>query len=352
MKIKECFNTLLCLCLAFLLAGCALSKDKKVAIFYSDTNNDEYTENLSAELDTQLTKQNVVYESFTADSNQKLQTEQIEKEVKNGAGILVVNMADNLSEFETKNVVKIASKADVPLVFFGRPINEDLLESYSKSVYIGADYIDAQKVQGEMIGNYLVDNYELIDLNGDGKISYIIFPDNQMKTNSTIQPNVEEADRILAEAGKPAIEYYNSSSEFVYYKDGDNINVYNHMSVALSHYNPQNNNMIELVIAERDEWALCALEALKDTGYNQVRGTRIIPLFGMGATIAAQNALYGGMMTGTVRQDSERMAEIIEKVCTNMLKSKEKFRGVDEKLIKGKNRIDVPYSQYYGRNTM
>ena len=30
-------------------------------------------------------------------------------------------------------------------------------------------------MQGEMIGNYLVDNYDSVDLNGDGKISYAMF---------------------------------------------------------------------------------------------------------------------------------------------------------------------------------
>ena len=33
----------------------------------------------------------------------------------------------------------------------------------------------AGHMQGEMIGKYLVDNYDKADLNGDGKISYVIF---------------------------------------------------------------------------------------------------------------------------------------------------------------------------------
>ncbi|HBJ10518.1 MAG TPA: LacI family transcriptional regulator, partial [Ruminococcaceae bacterium] len=30
-------------------------------------------------------------------------------------------------------------------------------------------------MQGEMIGKYLVENYDKLDLNGDGKISYVMF---------------------------------------------------------------------------------------------------------------------------------------------------------------------------------
>ena len=30
-------------------------------------------------------------------------------------------------------------------------------------------------MQGEMIGEYLVENYDTVDLNGDGQISYVMF---------------------------------------------------------------------------------------------------------------------------------------------------------------------------------
>ena len=33
----------------------------------------------------------------------------------------------------------------------------------------------AGHMQGQMIGEYLVNNYDKLDLNGDGKISYVMF---------------------------------------------------------------------------------------------------------------------------------------------------------------------------------
>ena len=268
------------------------------------------------------------------------------------ADILVVNMTDNFSNDETDHIVNIAKKAEVPLVFFGRPIDKSILDKYTGSVYIGGEYQSAQGVQGEMIGKYLLNNYELFDVNDDGKISYVIYADKNYISENGYQHNVEKINRILSVEGKPAIEYYAPDDNVKYYTDNNTLEVYNSMKDILLDYNENNNNMVELVIAERDEWALCALEALNSYGYNEVRGTKIIPLFGIGGTIAAQNAINGGMMAGTVSPDSDYMAKQIEKVCRNILKKKDKLEGVDEEIVDGKNRITIPFIAYYARNSM
>ena len=352
MKNKIRFIMSIVLSLGLILTGCALDKDRKVAIFYNETQTDESTETVRNSLVKELNKKNIVYESFSSASDNKNQIEQIEHVVKDGTDILVVNTTENMSKDDVGKIVSIASGANMPLVFFGIPVDANVLDNYSKSVYIGSDSSEAQKVQGNMIGKYLLDNYELIDLNKDGKISYAFYGDLNLKTTADTHINIEAINRLLSHEGKPAIEYYDSVNTPIRFNKDDNEAVFNHMTQALTNYNVQNNNMIELVIAERDEWALSALEALKNSGYNQVRGTKIIPLFGIGATVAAQNALYGGMMTGTVWQDSEHIANIIETVCLNMMKNKDKFHGIDKKYIKDKNRINIPYSEFYGRNNM
>ena len=352
MKNKIRFIMSIVLSLGLILTGCALDKNRKVAIFYNETQTDESTETVRNSLVKELNNKNIVYESFSSASDNKNQIEQIEHVVKDGTDILVVNTTDNMSKDDVGKIVSIASGANMPLVFFGIPVDANVLDNYSKSVYIGSDSSEAQKVQGNMIGKYLLDNYELIDLNKDGKISYAFYGDLNLETTADTHINIEAINRLLSHEGKPAIEYYDSVNPPILFNKDDNEAVFNHMTQALTNYNVQNNNMIELVIAERDEWALSALEALKNSGYNQVRGTKIIPIFGIGATIAAQNALYGGMMTGTVCQDSEHIANIIETVCLNMMKNKDKFRDIDKKYIKGNNRINVPYSEFYGRNNM
>ena len=59
-------------------------------------------------------------------------------------------------------------------------------------------------MQGEMIGDYLVENYETVDLNGDGKISYVMFKGQEANAEAEYRTQyaVEDADKILADAGK------------------------------------------------------------------------------------------------------------------------------------------------------
>ena len=60
-------------------------------------------------------------------------------------------------------------------------------------------------MQGEMIGEYLLANYDTVDLNGDGSISYVLFKgqEGNAEAEARTQYAVEDANAILTEAGKP-----------------------------------------------------------------------------------------------------------------------------------------------------
>ncbi len=48
-----------------------------------------------------------------------------------------------------------------------------MVNSYENCAFVGTDAAEAGHMQGEMIGNYLLENYDAVDLNGDGTISYV-----------------------------------------------------------------------------------------------------------------------------------------------------------------------------------
>ena len=104
-------------------------------------------------------------------------------------------------------------------------------------------------MQGEMIGNYLVDNYDSVDLNGDGKISYAMFM-GQLGNVEAIyrtQYGVEDANKVLEEKGKPALEYFDSSNTDCYQVDQDGnwsaTAANNYMTTNLTQYNEENKNI-------------------------------------------------------------------------------------------------------------
>lgn len=214
-------------------------------------------------------------------------------------------------------------------------------------------------MQGEMIGNYLVDNYDSVDLNGDGKISYAMFM-GQLGNVEAIyrtQYGVEDANKVLEEKGKPALEYFDSSNTDCYQVDQDGnwsaTAANNYMTTNLSQYNEGSNNMIELVICNNDGMAEGAISALNDKGYNLGTGKdgKMIPVFGVDATDAAKQLIGDDKMTATVKQDADGMAACIADLAKNAADGKDLMDGTDSYNISDKvsNKIFIPYQEYSGK---
>ena len=224
------------------------------------------------------------------------------------------------------------------------------------AVYVGTDYEEAGKMQGTMIGEYLVENYDAIDLNGDGVISYVMFKGDEANQEAIArtQYGVENANAVLVAAGKPELAFYDDKNETKYLVDQNgqwsNGASFEYMTTILGQYNEANGNMIELVIANNDDMALGAVNALTNIGFNNgEEGAKIVPVFGVDATDAAKELIAAGRMTGTIKQDAVGMADAIATVAKNMLEGKDKFEGLNEGyVIEGTWRVNIPYAPYTG----
>ena len=211
-------------------------------------------------------------------------------------------------------------------------------------------------MQGRMVGNYLKENYESVDINGDGKISYVLFKGQQGNAEAEARTKyaTEEANKILEEAGLKKLVFYDSLNKNGYLLDQDgnwsNAAANNYMKTILSGYNEANNNMVELVIANNDEMALGALAALEEAGYNKT-GAKYIPIFGVDATEAARAKIKSGAMAGTVKQDGAAMAEALAKIASNYLNGMDALSGISEDMKVSNTRVNIPYSLYTGEES-
>ena len=293
------------------------------------------------------------YHNYDAAGNQTTQTEQVDTAITKGAKILAVNVVDTGSQDAAKAIIEKARSAALPVIFFNRSVDESVIKSYEKCVFVGTDYEEAGHIQGEMIGNYVLENYENLDLNGDGKISYVLFKGQQGNAEAEARTRyaVEDCNKILNAAGKPSIIFYdkNNSSGYLVDQNGtwSNAAANNHMKTVLSGYSESAGNMVELVIANNDEMALGALSALEEAGYNKA-GAKYIPVFGVDATEAAKAKIEAGAMMGTVKQDGESMAEAIARIAENYLSERAPFYGIDDSMKVSDVRINIPYSVYTG----
>ena len=205
-------------------------------------------------------------------------------------------------------------------------------------------------MQGELIGNYLLENYDAVDLNGDGVISYVMFKgqENNPEAEYRTQYSVEDANAILEENGKPALAYYDTAATTQYLVDPNGswsaAAAQDYMTTILSAYSEANGNMVELVIANNDDMGLGAITALETAGYNNGTGTTI-PVFTVDGLQGIVDAISAGKATGAVGQSASGLAESVATLVKNYqadgdLMSNTGDMIVDETVAK----IRVPYT--------
>ena len=299
------------------------ASELKVGVFYY-TFADTYIASVRTAMDAELTNLGVSFNNFDGNNNQTTQNEQIQTAVTDGYNLLVVNMVTSGSPDVANEIISLAN--GTPVIFFNRAIEADgeegtVLNANSNICFIGTDAPEAGHLQGKMVGEYLLANWDTVDLNGDGKISYAMFKGDEANVEAIYrtQYGVEDVDAVLTEAGKLALEYFDASNSAKYQVDLGGAwsaqAALDYMNTNLSQYNEANGNMIELVICNNDNMAEGAISALEAAGYNTgADGATVIPVFGVDATDAAKELIAAGKMTGTVKQDAEGMAAAIASV--------------------------------------
>ncbi len=344
------FILLICLILT-VFTSCTGNAEQVSTLYY--TYSDTYISSVRAALDRELGAMGISYHGYDANGNQTTQTEQVNTAITKGTSVLVVNVVDTGSDDAAKNILERAKAQNLPVIFFNRSVSEALVSSYEKCVFVGTDYEMAGHLQGKMIGEFIRDNFDKCDINGDGKISYCLFKGQQGNAEAEARTKfaVEDANKILADAGLPSLVFYDKNNKNGYLLDENgtwsNAAANNHMKTVLSAYSEKNGNMVELVIANSDEMALGALSALNEIGYNKGDG-RTIPIFGVDATEAAKAKIKSGAMTGTVKQDAEGMARAIATIAKNFIDGKGKFEGLSDAELIGEWRVNIPYAPYEG----
>jgi len=296
------------------------------------------------------------------ENNQALQTQKIDTAITQGSKLLIVNIVTTGSEEAAMNIVNMAKNADIPIIFFNREVSNNVINAYAKAVFVGTDADEAGYMEGQAIAEYLLlpDNWSgnksKYDLNGDNQINYIMFRGEHGNAEAfgRTKYSVQEANRLLggklklvpSPANQTSNQYENDGiSRYFLYGNWSAAEAANLMRTALSAYS-LTNGAIELIIANNDDQALGAIEAMNEKNFNTGRaGSGYIPVFGVDATTVAREAIRAGKMTGTVLQDAEGMAKTILALAQNVAGGQDVFANTSQYNVdKGVKKIRVPYA--------
>lgn len=296
-----------------------------VGVFYYNYG-DTYIASVRTALDAALDAKGIAYTDYDGNNTQGTQNDQVKTALSNGANLLIVNLVTSGAPDAAKAIIELAG--DVPVIFFNRAVDTEdapdvTLKDNASICFIGTDAPEAGHLQGKMVGDYLLEHYDEVDLNGDGTIQYAMFKGDEANVEAIYrtQYGQEDADAVLTAAGKPAMAYFDPSNASKYQVDQSGSwstqAAVDYMNTNLSQFNEGNGNMIEVVICNNDGMAEGVVSALNAAGYNDGKG-KTIPVFGVDATDSAKELIKAGKMTGTVKQDAEGMAAAIAEAAASI----------------------------------
>ncbi|OUQ78942.1 galactose ABC transporter substrate-binding protein [Flavonifractor sp. An100] len=334
------------------------AEELNVGVFYYNFA-DIYITSVRNNMDAKLKEMGVKYTNYDGANTQPTQTDQVNTAIANGVNLLIVNIVETSSPDAAQKICDAAKAADIPVIFFNREVADEVVNSYEKCAFVGTDAAEAGHMQGDMIAEYLLANYDTVDLNGDGVISYVMFKGQEGNAEAEFRTEfaVTDCNEALVAAGKPELSFYAADNTSKYLVDTTGAwsaqAATDYMNTILAQYSEANGNMVELVIANNDGMAEGAIAALQPAGYNLgEEGGKMIPVFGVDATDSAKEKINAGQMTGTIKQDAEGMANTIAALVGNVQSGSDLMTSIDSangyNVDESVDKVRVPYGIYTG----
>ena len=259
-----------------------------------------------------LETDDVKYEIIMADGKNDMaeQTNQVQNFITQGVDVIILNLVQTSS---ADTLIDMIVDAEIPLVLINRePLAYDadgntIDEAYegilnnAKVCYVGADARQSGTFQGQMVVD--LDNHG--DINGDGKVSYIMIEGDP--ENIDAQYRTEFSVKALTDAGYE-VECLDDQVGNWDQTKGQELCVN-----ALAKYGDK----IEVVFCNNDGMALGAATAIQTAGRKVGED---IYLLGVDALPEAIDLIRDGDMTGTVLNDHIGQSHAAVDVAVELLK--------------------------------
>lgn len=109
------------------------------------------------------------------------------------------------------------------------------------------------------------------------------------------------------------------------------------------------NGKIEAIISNNDAMAIGTIEALQKYGYNTGDMSKYITVVGVDGLAESIDLIDKGLMTGTIIQDSNVVAEMFYVIGMNLINNLSPTENTNYNTINGEIIIPFPYDAYTGK---
>lgn len=322
---------------AVLLTGCGSGKEEKVkSIKIGVTLYDQYdtfiselmqafkSSTLQKEAKTNVT---ISLEVLDASGSQTTQNEQVRTLQEKGCDVICVNLVDRT---EPTTITDMAEKNNIPIIFFNRELVAEDLERWSKLYYVGADAFDSGRLEGKLAADaFLTD--EDMDKNQDGICQYVVLEGEAGHQDAIVR--TECSVNMLLESGVQTEKLGYAIANW------NRAQAQTKVTSLLAQYPGQ----IELILANNDDMALGAIDALKAAGLSREEWPAVV---GIDGTDPGLEAVEKEEMIGTVYNDKEGQADGM----LNLAFALATGEGWDDIELESERYIRLPYQKVTKEN--
>lgn len=229
-------------------------------------------------------------EFYNASDSQSTQNDQVMEMLNDGCDVICVNLVDRT---EPTTIIDMAEKEDVPVIFFNRELVAEDLERWDRLYYVGAKAFESGIMQGEIAVD-VFKNYPAADKNGDGIFQYVVLEGEAGHQDAIVR--TEYSVSTIVDAGVEVEKLGYAIANW------NRAQAQTKMAQLLAEFG----DGIELVLANNDDMALGAIDALKAAEYERETWPVIV---GIDGTDVGLEAVESGEMAGTVYNDKEGQAK-------------------------------------------
>ena len=320
-------NLLLAFILILVIVSCSQAQEMKIgACIYRF--NDAFMLRFRNAMAEESQKAGAKIDFADGQDDQNTQNSQIDEFIANGVNVLIVNPVDRMS---SQPIIDKAKAANIPVVFINREPSLEMLSTYDKAYYIGAKAEESGTQSGQLIAEYFKSHPEA-DKNKDGKLQYILLRGQNGHQDMILRSKY--SIEAIKESGIEPVELANAIANW------DKLQA---MTIANAFIMSIGAENIEAIIANNDEMALGAVEALKANNYNMGDPALYIPVVGVDANASALEAMDRGEMLGTVLNDADNQGIAAVKLALALAENKD-LNSIGYKIIDNKY-IWIPYQK-------
>lgn len=275
--------------IALSMAACGAVNKTPVSILWSGDGEVKAPNSLINAMERAMYIENITYQHYGANGDQAAQTQQAQAALDAGSAALLVELVDPAA---AQSLVDLAKAKEVPIVFFNCAVEETVISGYDKCALVTTDEESLADSYSKMISAYIEDNTEKdgtikLDLDGDGKVSYVVDGDvavTPAESMLQLEAAVEELQVTTVEEEKKSL--FGTKTE------------------EMGRLTTPAGAVVEMILQADDAQTLQTLVTLQEAGMNSDKlTTHFVPVFTVGA-----DADYKGYVLQNMPADQDKAA--------------------------------------------